>query len=136
MSLLQLPKNEYRISITSSCNMKCIYCHNEGNCTHSQLSKDQIESLIVNSYDLGLEQVRITGGEPLIHKDIYDILENTETWYSATSKSRREIAYKILRKYDKNHLFVYLFKYNIPNVGVIKTIDENVVTIINKENSY
>ena len=69
-------------------------------------------------------------------KDIYDILENTETWYSATSKSRREIAYKILRKYDKNHLFVYLFKYNIPNVGVIKTIDENVVTIINKENSY
>jgi cyclic pyranopterin phosphate synthase len=55
--------------------MKCIYCHNEGNCTHSQLSKEQIESLIVNSYDLGLEQVRITGGEPLIHKDIYDICE-------------------------------------------------------------
>ena len=29
--MLQLPKNEYRISITSGCNMKCVYCHNEGN---------------------------------------------------------------------------------------------------------
>lgn len=71
--MLKLPKNEYRISITSGCNMKCVYCHNEGNCTFNQLSKDEIEELIKNSYDLGLESVRITGGEPLIHKDIFNI---------------------------------------------------------------
>ena len=73
--MLQLPKNEYRISITSGCNMKCVYCHNEGNKVINQLSKDDIESLIVNSYDLGLEQVRLTGGEPLIHKEIFDICQ-------------------------------------------------------------
>lgn len=73
--MLQLPKNEFRISITSGCNMKCVYCHNEGNKVISQLSKDDIENLIKSSYDLGLEQVRITGGEPLIHKEIYDICQ-------------------------------------------------------------
>ena len=73
--MLQLPKNEYRISITSGCNMKCVYCHNEGNHVINQLSKDDIEELIKNSYDLGLEQVRITGGEPLIHKDILEIVQ-------------------------------------------------------------
>ena len=73
--MLQLPKNEYRISITSACNMKCVYCHNEGNKIINQLSKDDIEKLIKNSYDLGLEQVRLTGGEPLIHKEIYDICQ-------------------------------------------------------------
>ena len=71
--MLQLPKNEYRISITSGCNMKCVYCHNEGNHVINQLSKDDVENLIKSSYDLGLEQVRITGGEPLIHKEIFDI---------------------------------------------------------------
>ena len=73
--MLQLPKNEYRISITSGCNMKCVYCHNEGNKVINQLSKNDIESLIQNSYDLGLEQVRLTGGEPLIHKEIFDICQ-------------------------------------------------------------
>ena len=73
--MLELPKNEYRISITSGCNMKCVYCHNEGNKVINELTKDDIEDLIKNSYDLGLEQVRLTGGEPLIHKQIFEICE-------------------------------------------------------------
>lgn len=73
--MLNLPKNEYRISITSGCNMKCVYCHNEGNHVYSELSIDDIENLIKNSYDLGLDSIRITGGEPLTHKDIINICE-------------------------------------------------------------
>lgn len=80
--MLQLPKNEYRISITSGCNMKCVYCHNEGNNIINQLSKDDVENLIKNSYDLGLEQVRITGGEPLIHKEIFDICQMLSEKYN------------------------------------------------------
>ena len=69
-------------------------------------------------------------------EDIYNILENNEDWYNVTNKSRRERAYKVLRNYDKNHLYAYLFMYHIPNIGVIKVIDENVVKIVNKESSY
>ena len=68
-----LPRNKYRISITSGCNMKCVYCHNEGNKVCSKLTIEQIEKIIEQSYDLGLEEVRLTGGDPLTHPDIIKI---------------------------------------------------------------
>lgn len=64
---MEIPNNEYRISITSKCNMKCIYCHNEGNEHRSELSIDDIRTLINNSYGFNLHSIRLTGGEPLIH---------------------------------------------------------------------
>lgn len=70
-----LPKNEFRISIISSCNMRCVYCHNEGNIKSSILSISDIRKIIDNSYDLGMTNVRLTGGEPLIHPQIFEICE-------------------------------------------------------------
>lgn len=70
---MNLPKNEYRISIISSCNMKCIYCHNEGNSSFSLLTQSQIREIIEKSYDLNITSVRLTGGEPLIHPEITEI---------------------------------------------------------------
>ena len=70
---LSLPKNEFRISIISSCNMKCIYCHNEGNKHTNMLTIDEIKKIMDNSYDLGMTSVRLTGGEPLIHPQIFEI---------------------------------------------------------------
>lgn len=70
---MELPQNSYRISIISSCNMKCEYCHNEGNKTVNMLSKVDIENLIKNSFDFNIKSVRLTGGEPLIHPEIIEI---------------------------------------------------------------
>lgn len=69
----QLPKNEFRISIISSCNMRCVYCHNEGNKKLSMLSTNDIKKIIDSAYDLGMKNVRLTGGEPLIHPQILEI---------------------------------------------------------------
>ena len=69
----QLPKNEFRISIISSCNMRCVYCHNEGNKKLSMLSITDIKKIIDSAYDLGMKNVRLTGGEPLIHPQILEI---------------------------------------------------------------
>lgn len=70
---LCLPKNEFRISIISSCNMQCVYCHNEGNNKKSMLSIDNIRTILDNAYGLNMTHVRLTGGEPLIHPQIIDI---------------------------------------------------------------
>jgi len=70
----KLPKNEYRISITSACNMKCVYCHNEGNNHIANLSIEDIDLLLKNSKGIGLKSVRLTGGEPTIHKDFDKIV--------------------------------------------------------------
>lgn len=69
----KLPRGQYRMSITSGCNMKCVYCHNEGNKTVSLLTVNQIKKIIESSKDVGLEEIRLTGGEPLTHTNIYEI---------------------------------------------------------------
>ncbi len=71
--LIKLPRNQYRISITSKCNMKCLYCHNEGNVIDSELTLREIRKLVENSYNIGLNYIRLTGGEPLIHPEIFEI---------------------------------------------------------------
>ena len=55
--------------------MKCTYCHNEGNCETNTLSIDNIEKIINCAKKMGLEEVRLTGGDPLTHPDIYKICE-------------------------------------------------------------
>ncbi len=71
------PLRDLRISLTDRCNMRCRYCmpreHFEG---HEFLSKSEILSyeeltMVVDSLiPLGLSKVRLTGGEPLLRRDI------------------------------------------------------------------
>ena len=77
-----IPRGEYRISITTACNMKCIYCHNEGQSCFAQLTLDDIDLLLKNSFDIGLKSVRLTGGEPLIHPQIVDICKLIKNKYN------------------------------------------------------
>lgn len=72
---MKLPRNEFRMSITSACNMKCVYCHNEGNSKKATLSKDDIEKIVKASLFTGIEEIRLTGGDPLMHPQIYEICD-------------------------------------------------------------
>jgi cyclic pyranopterin phosphate synthase len=64
-----------RISVTSRCNLNCIYCHNEGEVDpDGDMSVDEIKRICKAFYDLGVRKVKITGGEPLIRKDIVDLV--------------------------------------------------------------
>lgn len=60
METLEIPRNQYRMSIISSCNMKCTYCHNEGNKSISILKIEDIEKIIKDSLDYGLKAIRLT----------------------------------------------------------------------------
>ena len=68
-----MQKGQFRISITSNCNMKCVYCHNEGNNCTSILTIDDIKTILNNSYGIGLNEIRLTGGDPLVHPQIFEI---------------------------------------------------------------
>ena len=74
-----IPKNRFRVSITSECNMRCVYCHNEGNKTNGYMSIDNIVNILQLAKQLNLTEIRLTGGEPLIHpkiKEICNIIKN------------------------------------------------------------
>ncbi|OGT19494.1 MAG: cyclic pyranopterin phosphate synthase MoaA [Gammaproteobacteria bacterium RBG_16_57_12] len=63
-----------RLSVTDKCNLRCFYCLPEGYKDFTEpsswLSFDEIERVIRAFADLGVRRVRITGGEPLVRKNL------------------------------------------------------------------
>ena len=65
-----------RISVTQRCNLDCIYCHREGEKSHgNEMSIDRIINIVESAAELGINEIKITGGEPLMRDDIVDIVE-------------------------------------------------------------
>ena len=63
-----------RISLTSRCNLRCIYCMPEEDTEIQEeyLSFDEIERIVSLMSQMGIRHVRLTGGEPLLRKNIQD----------------------------------------------------------------
>lgn len=70
--------NYLRISITDRCNLNCIYCCPEDRIprlSHSDiLTYEEILRIVHIGTRLGISKLRITGGEPLVRKGVYDFL--------------------------------------------------------------
>ncbi|MEM2014979.1 MAG: GTP 3',8-cyclase MoaA, partial [Candidatus Methanomethylicia archaeon] len=72
------PIENLRITLTHQCNYKCIYCHMEGEePSHEELTPEEIERVVKATVKLGIKRVKFTGGEPLIRKDLPEIIEKT-----------------------------------------------------------
>jgi len=62
--------------VTQKCNMHCPYCHREGETNPSTvMSVEEIVHIVKTALSLGISRVKLTGGEPLLRKDILDIVE-------------------------------------------------------------
>lgn len=66
-----------RIAITPKCQMNCFFCHNEG--FHDkrdfvEMSRSFFEKLVYAFSDIGGREINITGGEPLLHPQIKELL--------------------------------------------------------------
>ena len=65
-----------RISITNRCNVDCIYCHHDGMLeSSSEMTPDEIYEICRIAKKLGVEKIRLSGGEPLVRPDIVEIVE-------------------------------------------------------------
>lgn len=64
------------LQVTKACNLKCKYCYAnlESLRDDKDFSFDQIREIMEEFYALGTRVVRLLGGEPLIHKDIGEII--------------------------------------------------------------
>src|SRR5690606_26500202 len=63
-----------RISVTDKCNLRCVYCMPEEGLPwlrrEDLLSYEEIAAVVAEMAPLGLRKLRITGGEPLVRKDL------------------------------------------------------------------
>jgi GTP 3',8-cyclase len=71
--------NNLRISVTDRCNIRCFYCMPADNvqfmAREKLLSFEEIEQFVRIVQPLGVNKLRLTGGEPLVRKDLPVLIE-------------------------------------------------------------
>lgn len=70
--------NYLRISVTDKCNLRCAYCMPVEGLPWipkpELLSYEEITAIVAQMADLGLRRVRLTGGEPLVRRDLPELV--------------------------------------------------------------
>lgn len=70
---------DLRLSVTDQCNLRCVYCLPEHGARFVKpdklLTVDELLRIARIAHDLGITSVRLTGGEPLLRREILSIVE-------------------------------------------------------------
>jgi cyclic pyranopterin phosphate synthase len=66
---------DLRLSVTDRCNYRCVYCRTgEESVGNGELSIAEYASIVQLMVGLGVEKVRLTGGEPLLRRGLLDLI--------------------------------------------------------------
>ena len=99
--------NYLRVSVTDRCDLRCVYCMKEKMNflpKNEVLSLEEIERLCDNFIELGVEKIRLTGGEPLVRKNIIHLIENLNKKKSSTNLKEITLTTNgsLLKRYAKD----------------------------------
>lgn len=74
---------DLRVSLTDRCNFRCFYCLPNGEPPLARketiLTFEEIERICEIFVSMGIEKIRLTGGEPLLRKDVEALVEKLST---------------------------------------------------------
>lgn len=74
--------NYMRLSVTDRCNLRCKYCMPESGVSKKMhkdiLRHEEMVEIVKVAAELGIEKVRLTGGEPLIRRGIVDLVKEID----------------------------------------------------------
>jgi cyclic pyranopterin phosphate synthase len=78
---------DLRVSVTDRCNYRCVYCRtgNDG-AQYSELPVADYLRLIRIFVSLGIEKVRLTGGEPLLRRELPSLVREIAQLHSVSGK--------------------------------------------------
>ena len=68
-----------RLSVTDRCNLRCTYCMTEDMTflpRQQILSLEELRDLALAFVELGIKKIRLTGGEPLVRRDIIKLVRS------------------------------------------------------------
>ncbi len=69
------------VKLTENCQAKCISCDYWKSRWHDQIDTERAVRLVNEINAAGIRSLRFTGGEPLLRKDLFDILRKAETFH-------------------------------------------------------
>lgn len=75
---------DVRIALNSACNLRCLYCHHEGEVVNGcmrdaageALSKEELIEVLTVFQQMGVKTVKLTGGEPTLRPDLAEIISS------------------------------------------------------------
>jgi cyclic pyranopterin phosphate synthase len=72
----QTPPRSVRLSLTDRCDLACVYCrpHRKDGYLDRRLDLDAWMAMVEGLVRAGVRRVRLTGGEPLLHKDVVEVV--------------------------------------------------------------
>ena len=127
-------KHSYlRISLTERCNLRCTYCMPDNGVLLSPKSNimttDEIYQIAKTFVEKGVTKIRLTGGEPLVRKDIKKVLEKL---------SSLPVELAITTNAVSVDRFISTFKtYSIQNINVsLDSLDAEKFTTITRRNYF
>lgn len=125
--------NYLRISLTDNCNLRCFYCMPEENykfAPSSQLMQaDEIEAIAGTFVKLGVNKIRLTGGEPLVRKDADKII---------SSLAQFPVALTLTTNGTRLHEFTDILQQaNVRSINVsLDTLDPEKFNLITRRNNF
>ena len=125
--------NYLRISLTDNCNLRCFYCMPEEEYDFTPASRlmqvSEIESLAKTFVSLGVNKIRLTGGEPLVRKDAADII---------LSLSKLPVKLTLTTNGSRLHEFVdVLEKANIRSLNIsLDTLQSEKFQLITRRDQF
>jgi cyclic pyranopterin phosphate synthase len=85
------PLLNLRVAVTKKCNLRCSYCHGEGEqrseYSNNEMTADEITRVIRIAVSLGVKGVKLTGGEPLMRREIVEIVKKVAATRGLTDLS-------------------------------------------------
>jgi len=74
------PLLNLRISITQRCNLRCAFCHREGevrraNASAEKMTCEEIVRIAKTAISLDIARIKLTGGEPLMREDVGNVVK-------------------------------------------------------------
>jgi cyclic pyranopterin phosphate synthase len=85
------PMRDLRVSVTDRCNFRCTYCMPFDEYTwierNQVLSFEEIDRLVGIFVGLGVTKVRLTGGEPLVRRNLSNLIRQLNTHYATLDLS-------------------------------------------------
>lgn len=125
--------NYLRISLTDNCNLRCFYCMPEENYAFTPSSKlmqtDEIEEIARTFVKLGVNKIRLTGGEPLVRKDAEKIIR---------SLAQFPVELTLTTNATRLHEFIHVLQEaNIRSVNVsLDTLNAEKFNLITRRNNF
>jgi cyclic pyranopterin phosphate synthase len=123
--------HKLRLNLLDACNMRCMYCMPEDTKFMAKrylLSPDNFFNITKNLIEFGVDEIRLTGGEPFLRSDIKEIVIKLST----LKLKKLGITTNAI---DLNKHLEYLKDTSLRNINVsLDSLDENTFHFMTKRN--